>query len=156
MINPQGARREMFARIGRCWEGKSGLIVGGADPEMRYQGVEQGAKPGPLSFWARASTKNAFTRQAAHQMPREGEGGAEVIYTTYGAVFIQVFAPMKNPHGWAHGELLAELGQRMFMASETSSAVWFRNPRYVELENDGTWYRWNVIADYQFNHAKGA
>src|SRR3546814_19677064 len=66
-----------------------------------------------------------------------------------------MFAPMKGKETWRKGELLSELGQRMLMASETGGGVWFRNRLIRELNNDGTFYRWNVITDYQFSHEIG-
>lgn len=151
-VSPQTARKQIFQRILDCWSANAGDILSPI-PELRFQGLELSGIPGATSFWARASTQLVTTRQAAHAMP-EAPDGSNVVYETHGLVFLQIFAPMKNPEAWAKGELLAQVGQRMFMASETSSAVWFRNPRMVELQNDGTWYRWNVIAEYQFNQTK--
>jgi hypothetical protein len=153
--NPQIARQHVFTRISDCWTARAPAIVGSGTPKLRFQGDELGDKPKATEYWARASTQHVTTRQSAHQMPAEGEGGSDVVYETHGVVFVQVFAPMK-PGAWAKGELLAIMCQGIFMASETPSGVWFRNPRFNELENDGTWYRWNVIADFQFNQVKGA
>lgn len=153
--SPQQARKEIFALIAAEWAAKAPAIVAPlAVPELRYQGVEKAALPGATKFWARASTQLATTRQAAFAMA--GLGATVPVYDTEGVVFIQVFAPMKEPGSYAKGELLAELGQCMFMAAETASGVWFRNPRINELVPDGTWYRWNVIADFRFNQVKGA
>lgn len=147
------ARRQMFDRVDSVWSSDAGAIVG-ATPEMRYQGVKEGDKPGADKYWARTSTQHVLTRQGAFTNPEQGEGGSKVIYETSGILFIQIFAPMSDPEGWAKGELLAQLGKGMFMAWETSGSVWFRNPRYEELEHDGTWYRWNVKVDFQYSEAK--
>lgn len=152
---PQQARRLIFAHIGATWAAKAPAIVTPAPaPEMRYQGVEKGALPGSTKFWAASSTQLVTTRQSAHMMLPE-PGGSPVEYATNGVVFIQIFAPMTEAGSYAKGELLAELGQCMFMATELAQGVWFRNPRINELVHDGTWYRWNVIADFQFNQVKG-
>lgn len=152
--SPQQARKEIFALIDADWQAKAPAIVAPlAVPELRWQGVEKAALPGSTKFWARAGTQLATTRQAAFAMA--GLGGTVPVYDTAGVVTIQIFAPMTDPSGYAKGELLAELGQCMFMARETASGVWFRNPRINELPNDGTWYRWNVLSDFQFNQVKG-
>lgn len=153
MITPQNARKEMFALVETCWAAKAGDIVSPI-PEIRYQGVEEAALPGATNFWMRIGTTTVTTRQSGHQSP-DGPDGSPVVFDTYGFITLQMFAPMKGKDTWSKGELLSELGQRMFMASETGGGVWFRNPRIRELNNDGTWYRWNVIADYQFSHTKG-
>lgn len=154
-LTPQQARKEIFARVDSVWKAKAPAIIApAAAPEMRYQGVEEGASPGSTKYWARASTQGATTRQSAHMM--DGPGQSPVEFLSEGAVFIQIFAPMSEKGSYAKGELLAEAAQCMFMATETASGVWFRNPRINELPSDGTWYRWNVIADFQFNQVKGA
>lgn len=152
---PQQARKEVFALIAAAWADKAPAAVNAAQaPELRYQGAEQATLPGATNFWGRASTQLATTRQSAHIMS-DGPGGSPVEFMTTGVVFVQIFAPMKGQGNYAKGELLAELCQCAFMAAETASGVWFRNPRINELPNDGTWYRWNVLADFQFNQVKG-
>lgn len=153
-ISPQAARKEMFALVDAAWQAGAGTIVGGDAPEIRYEGFEKPALPGAENFWMMASTTNVTTRQSGHQLP-DGPDASKVVYDCFGFITLQVFAPMKSPDSWSKGELLSELGQCMFMASETPGAVWFRNPRIIKNGNDGTWYRWNVIADYQFSHTKG-
>jgi len=152
-ITPQEARKEMLALVETIWTAKSAAIAGYV-PEVRYQGNESAGLPGTSKFWMRAGTTTVTTRQSGHQSP-DGPEGSPVIYDTYGFITLQMFAPMNFKDAWSKGELLAQLGQCMFMASETGGAVWFRNPRIRELNNDGTWYRWNVIADYQFSQKKG-
>lgn len=151
---PQGARKALFAMIGAGWALKAPAIVAPLSaPEMRYQGVEKPGLPGADKFWARSSTQLATTRQSAHVT--DAVGSSPVEFESRGVVFVQIFAPMIEPTSYAKGELLAELAQCMFMASETANGVWFRNPRINELQPDKSWYRWNVIADYQFNQVKG-
>lgn len=152
-LTPQEARKEMFAMVDWNWTSKSENIIGSV-PEMRYQGDEEPELPGAENFWSRASTTTVTTRQRGHRLP-EGPGASQAVYDNFGFITIQIFAPMKSKSAWSKGELLAELGQCMFMASETGGGIWFRNPRIREILNDGTWYRWNVIADYQFSQVKG-
>lgn len=154
VMAPSNARREMFARLADCWDAKAPAIVQGPAPEIRWQGEEEGPLPGGLKFWARCSTAGVDTAQSGFSTDEVGQNGAR--FTTTGVIIVQVFAPMKNRGSYAKGELLAALAQRTFMAAHTPSGVWFRRPRINELDNDGTWYRWNVIADYTFDQAKGA
>jgi len=151
-LTPQNARKELFQLVYGVWINKSAAIIGYI-PEIRYQGLEKAGLPGADKYWMRASTNTVATQQRGHTVPQEGISKA--VYDNFGFITLQVFAPMKSTDSYAKGELLAELGQCMFMASETSGSIWFRNPRIRELDNDGTWYRWNVIADYQFSQVKG-
>lgn len=151
-LTPQNARKELFALVEAEWTSKAGAIAGYV-PEIRYQGVEEGTLPGADKYWMRASTQTVTTQQRGHRMPEAGI--SQPVYDNFGFITLQIFAPMKSVDSYAKGELLAELGQCMFMASETGGSIWFRNPRIRELDHDGTWYRWNVIADYQFSQVKG-
>lgn len=151
---PQEARKAIFAHINTVWEDKASAIIG-YTPEIRWQGVPDDTLPGGDKFWMRASTQNVLTKQEGHRMP-DAPDGSPVVYRTTGFVTLQMFAPKTDPEDYARGELLSEVGQCMFMATETGGSIWFRNPRINELKSDGTWYRWNVIADYQFNQTKGS
>jgi hypothetical protein len=151
-LTPQQARKEMFAYVNALWAARSASIAGSV-PEIRYQGFEVAALPGADKYWMRAMTTTVTTRQSGHQLP-DAPYGSPVVYTNFGFITLQIFAPMKSPDAWGKGELLAELGQCMFMATETQNGIWFRNPRIREINNDGTWYRWNVISDYQFDQVR--
>lgn len=151
-LTPQQARKQLLAHVQNCWNAGAAAIVDYI-PEIRFQGVEVPELPGADKYWMRCSTNTVATPQRGHRMPEVGI--SKPVYDNIGFITLQLFAPMKSPESYAKGELLAELGQGMFMASETGGSIWFRNPRIRELDNDGTWYRWNVIADYQFSQVKG-
>ena len=138
--------------VDSCWQAYALGIVGYA-PEIRWQGVELGFLPGSDKFWMRVSTQGVASPQRGHRMPQVGI--SKPVYDNLGFITLQIFAPMKSADSYEKGELLAGLGQGMFMASETAGSIWFRNPRIRELDNDGSWFRWNVIADYQFSQVKG-
>lgn len=142
----------MFFRVNAIWQARAPGVLGFA-PEIRYQGLEKPELPGADKFWMRAMTTTVTTRQSGHMLPDEPYG-SPVVYTNFGFITLQIFAPMKSPNSWALGEQLAEIGQYMFMAAETGGNVWFRNPRIREINSDGTWYRWNVISDYQFDQVR--
>lgn len=150
-ISQQNARKSIFLLVNTLWTSEAPAVIG-YTPEIRWQGVEQATLPGNDKFWMRASTNNVTTSQVGHRMPEEGV--SDVVYRTVGFVTLQIFAPMNQRDSYAKGELLSEIGQRMFMARETAGSVWFRNPRIRELDNDGAWFRWNVIADYEFDQIR--
>ena len=152
MISPQNARKEMLALVNTAWQAGAGTIAGSV-PEIRWEGVEVATLPGSNKYWMRVETEDVFTKQKGHRI--EDPGTSAVVYQTTGFITLQIFAPMNSGASFAKGELLARLGQCMFMANQTAGGVWFRNPRIRKAGNDGTWYRWNVIADYQFDHTKG-
>ena len=152
-LQPQAARKVLFAAVDACYAGAAAIALIGYAPHVRYQGAEEATLPGADKFWLRASTQGVTNRQRGHRMPITGV--SKPVYDNQGFITLQIFAPMNSPDDYAKGELLAQLGQAIFMASEVGGSIWFRNPRIQELDNDGTWYRWNVIADYLFSQVKG-
>lgn len=151
---PQNARKEIIARFDAVWNDKAPAIVAPDDaPVIRYQGVEKGALPGAKKYWVRFGTTLVTTEEGGY-VQGDGPEQSPVAFETYGFLTAQLFAPMIGD-GHTKGELLAELAQCMFMRYETPSGVWFRNPRINGLENDGTWYRWNIIVDFRFSQIKG-
>lgn len=152
MITPQNARKAMLAHVNTLW-GSGAAAIAGSTPEIRWQGVELPTLPGSDKYWMRVSTENVTTRQKGHRI--EDPGISKVVYQTNGFITLEIFAPMNSRESFSRGELLAELGQCMFMATQIGGEIWFRNPRIRPLNNDGTHYRWNVIADYQFDQVKG-
>lgn len=156
IFSPQDARQEMAKLLSDTWTAKAGTIVGGAVPELRFQGIEKGATPGSTKYWARFGAYMDDTRQSAFQMDETTAYG--VRFQTSGVAICQVFAPMTlagDNATFYKGAKLAELVQCVFMAANTPSGIWFRRPRIQELDNDGTFYRWNVIVDFYFDQAKG-
>lgn len=151
-MSPQQARKAMLAHVDTCWQAGSEAIVDYI-PEIRWQGFELPDLPGANKFWMRVSTQGVANPQRGHMMPEVGI--SKPVYDNIGFIMLQIFAPMKSVDSYEKGELLAGLGQGMFMATATGGSIWYRNPRIRELDNDGTWYRWNVIADYTFSQVKG-
>ena len=151
-VNPQTARKEMLALFANPWTTAANAIIG-YNPEIRYQGLEKPGLPGADKYWGRLSTQESDTMHKGHRLADPGV--SDVVYDTLGVITFQLFAPMNSPTSWEKGELLNQAARRIFMASSTASGVWFRRPRVRALDNDGTWYRWNVSADYQFSQVKG-
>jgi hypothetical protein len=121
-------------------------IVVDTECEVRWAGVPPTAtqKPIPDGYWVRVSKKTAGTDQA-------GYADREKRYDTYGNLFVEVFAPMAEADSNRNGELLAVAARDIFMGTETEGGVWFRNARYVELDNDGKFYRWKVTVEFEFS-----
>lgn len=145
------ARDEMFAMFVAGFAADAAVIAGGAI-DMRYQGVVNKNLPSTDKYWVRLSTKNVASRQTAFVTNDTGKGSAE--HTSRGLIFVEVFAPMSDAEGFERGGKLAELAQSIFQNAETSSSVWFRNVRINDLPDDGKAFRFNVVAEYQFDQTK--
>lgn len=148
------ARDDVFRLFTEGWTLADDIV--GESVELRYQGVLFG--PGgtalppidPGRYWARLSMRNVMSRQSAFVIDQV-EGESPIVFESNGLLFVQVFAPMSAVDGFAKGLLLAKLAQAIFRAAETPSGVIFRNVRISELEDDTKSYRWNVIAEYEFD-----
>lgn len=150
------ARDEMFELFVTGFAADAAVIAGGAI-DVRYQGVVKKNLPAADKYWVRLSTKNVTTRQTAHGQPDDagqGSGKGVKVHTTRGLIFVEVFAPMSDVEGFERGGKLAELAQGIFQNAETSSSVWFRNVRINDLPDDGKAFRFNVVAEYQFDQTK--
>jgi hypothetical protein len=121
-------------------------LVVDTDCAIRYYGVPpvEGEPDVPDGYWVQVSKTPTKTEQA-------GYADQQKRYETYGNLFVQVFAPMAVADSYRNGELLAIAARDIFRGVETISGAWFRNARYVELVNDGKFYRWKVTVEFEFS-----
>ncbi len=138
---------EIFARFNGVWQGASALV--GYVPEVRWQGVEKAATPDKDKYWCRVSTQNVLDQQTTLQTAVAPTSGRR--YTSTGLVFVQLFCPMSDSRSTERGRLLAELARSAYRGVATAGGVWFRNARINELPPDEGFYRFNIIADYEFD-----
>jgi hypothetical protein len=148
--SPLQARDEMFQLFLGGWEAVDweGSEIAIAKPEVRWQGKEKTTDPIPDDYFVRIATRGAGS-------PLSGfiadDGPSAKAYDTFGNLFVQVFAPMNAEDSYRQGELIAAAARDIFRGVQTPSGVWFRNARYVELDDDKKFFRWNVIVEYEFS-----
>jgi hypothetical protein len=145
--SPVQARDEMFAHFDTAWTGVQLTID--LEVETRWQGIKEGDIPD--GYFARVSTAGSGSNSGGFL--QNGDGSTPQVFDTYGNLFVQIFAPISAEDAYYNGERLAIEARNIFMATETINGVWFRNARYVELADDGKFYRWNVSVEYQFSEA---
>jgi hypothetical protein len=148
--SPIEARDEMFSHFDTSWTGLQ--LVADLDVQSRWQGVVDPSIPD--GYYIRVSTKGAGSESAGFL--EQGDGASPQVFDTYGNLFVEVFAPMSADDAYYNGERLAIEARNIFMGTETTNAIWFRNARYVELDNDGKHYRWKVTVEYEFSEAPRA
>jgi|SRR6185369_4678051 hypothetical protein len=126
--------------------GWNALTIVTPTPEIRWRGKEKGSLP--TTYFARFVIRGAGTDGAGFM--ENGEGPSPQVFDSFGNVFVQVFAPIDAEDSFRNGELLAIAARDIFLGASTSGGVWFRKARYSEVDDDGKFYCWNVVAEYEF------
>jgi hypothetical protein len=79
------------------------------------------------------------------------EINSKQMYKSAGILFVQCFGPMSGDAKVATRlPALAALAKNSFRGKKTTSGVWFRNVRTLELGPDGKFQRINAIAEFQY------
>lgn len=141
---PIAAADEMRAHFRDGW---NALAIVAPVPAIRWHGNEVGDIPG--TYFARFRVVGASTGSAGFM--ENGAGASPQVYDNIGNVFVQVFAPIDAEDSYRQGELLAVAARDIFRGQGTNSGVWFRNARYTEVPDDGKFYQWNVVVEYEFS-----
>lgn len=131
-----------------AWQVGTSSIVGYI-PEIRWEGKEKDPKPDASKFWVRHSVQSVDENQSSLSVC-EGVSGNKK-YTSTGLVFIQVFCPKSIINANAVGKKLAAVGKKAYRGKTTQGKIWFRNVRVVSIPEEFAYYRFNVIAEYEYD-----
>jgi hypothetical protein len=139
-LTMQEARDEMLTLVKTCADAN--------DVGSVWEGTA-GDKPpdGPKVSWIRAGVRH-FTRQ---QSTLSGSVGLR-RYTSNGLLVVALFTPVES--GIAEADRLASLFRNAVEGVSTSGAVWFRNARTNEMGLDGSWWRTDVLADFEYDEVR--
>ncbi len=144
--SPIAAADEMRQMFVDAWED---LTIITPAPEVRWRGKEKKTDPLPTSYFCRFVIRGVGSPSAGFL--ENGEGPSPQVFDNYGNVFVQVFAPIDAVDSFRYGELLAIAARDIFQGASTAGGVWFRNARYSEVDDDGKFYCWNVVTEYEFS-----
>lgn len=142
------ARDEMFSLFADKWNAESAAIAGYI-PELLFEGTEKAGKPSNAKYWARLSMQSVLAEQSTLSTC-EGAAGQK-MYTDNGLIFIQLFAPKSEPAGYVTLANLAMLARNVFRNVSTPGKVWFRNARINPLSPEEVFYRFNVVAEFEYD-----
>jgi len=115
--------------------------------EIRYQGKIY--KDEPQGTYVRLSMQQVLSPQRGFLHIEDGSDSA--VFETAGLFFCLVHVPMAMEDGFRNGDLIATALRNTMRSTDTGSGMWFRNARFNELPSDGQFYKWNVIAEYEFD-----
>jgi len=137
------ARNELFAQYNLAKPAILTLL--GYQPTVIYQGVDSGVAMPTDKIWVRLSQQTVLENQSAI-----AGNDLRQRYTSDGLAYAQIFIP-KSPGVYANGVKMVELVKNVFKGKQTSSCIWFRNVRVQELPPEESWFRLNVVSEYQYD-----
>ena len=140
---------EINAAFWQDWNSAKSSSVVGYVPDIRWQNVEEASTPDGSKFWGRVSTQTVFEEQTTLSTC-EGAPGQK-RYTSSGLVFVQIFCPKSNAQANEFGKKLSEVARSSFRGKSTPGNVWFRNVRINELPPEDLFYRFNVVAEFEYD-----
>lgn len=140
------ASDEINALVSTAWDGATALV--GPNNELRYKGKSE--RTNPPSYWGRVS-QQIVAQPTASMADENTFGSARKRYETFGLVFVQVFAAKSDANAHRKGFQLSELVRDAFRRAGQSGSVWYENARINPLTDDGSNYRWNVVAEFRYD-----
>lgn len=140
---------DTFKMFNDAWQSGAGAIVGSDVPPVYWVGKESKTKPPLDNYWARVSTQGVVAPQSTMKSgiaPDEKQR-----YTPAGLLFVQLFCPMGRANSFVIGRRLSMLVQDTFRGAQSPNGVWFRNVRINEIDPDSNAYRFNIVAEYEYD-----
>lgn len=98
------------------------------------------------SPWATVMVRHA----AGRQNNLGGRGNRSFL--RLGVIIVTIHTPSAS--GLSDGYQLAKVVADAYEGASSPNGVWFRNVRLNELGRDGTFYRMNVLVDFEYNETK--
>lgn len=136
---------QMFSLFNSAWNAETMAIVGYV-PDVRWPGVEEPGTPDASKYWARVSQQTVIEEQSTIS-----DDNGKRRYTASGLIFVQLFCPKSEAAAMENGRKLAIIARNSFRGKTTSGKVWFRNARINELAPEESAYRFNVVAEYEYD-----
>ena len=143
------ARNEINAHFYDAWKAFTPSIIGYIPP-VEWQGAQPLKAPDKAKHWAHLSQQIVIDRQETLSVCT-GEPGKK-RFNTQGLIFVQLFCPKSLVNSFAKGGELCEVIKTAFRGKTTTpSKIWFRNARYTPLEPEDLYYRYNFVAEFEFD-----
>lgn len=142
------ARNQMNALFKTAWQANT-IAVAGYVPDVQWEGVQPRDVPDASKHWARMSIQTVFEEQTTLSNC-EGAPGKK-RYTASGLIFVQLFCPKSIVDGYSVGGDLADVAKNAFRGKTTSGKIWFRNVRINPLDPEDLYYRFNVVAEFEYD-----
>ncbi len=137
---------DIFSQVDQTWNAISLSMLGYAG-EIRWFGKEPKVLPDKSKYWLRVTQHTVLEKQSALGNVQEGN---KRLYFSEGLLYLQLFCPIQDKSSVTKGRQLAEVLKNHFRNLMTTNGVLFHAARIDELPTDLEWYRFNIIADYNY------
>lgn len=144
----EAASDEMFSLVKQAWDAGTIAIVGYI-PTLYWPGITESATTDGDKFSARIT--RATVKDIQSTLCTNVGSNNQRRFTNYGFLQIQVKCPKSVAQAYVLGGRLAKLLQASLRKHDASGEVWFTNVRFHELPVKDLFYRFDVIADYQYD-----
>lgn len=135
---------QMFELFKTDWDANTTSIVGYV-PEVRWPNVEEPEIPPKDLYWARVNQMTVSESQLAFCET------VEKVYNPMGLIIVQLFCPKSNTESSTKGRELSMIVKKAYRGKKTAGGVWFRNVRIEEMKVEMNFYRFNIVAEYEYN-----
>ena len=142
------ARDEIQALFQSAWNANSPALNGGTAPRVEWDGVSDGTSRDPAKPYAAVFVRHSGSSQAT--LGRVGQRR----FNRRGLVVVQVYTPINNRVGLSLAESFAIIARNAYEGVGTSSGIWFRNTRINEIGPDKSWYRMDVLSEFEYDELK--
>ena len=138
---------EILSEFATAWPASA--VIVGYQPEVAWPEIELPQKPNGDKFWARVSITPVDEPQTSLSCDVKENGNRR--YTAAGLVFVQLFCPKVVDGAGDKGKKLAQFVKQIYRGKRTPGGIIFRNVRINKPPNEDTWYRFNVVAEYEYD-----
>lgn len=141
------ALAEINITVENAWTAGVPSIAGSAGHSLRFKGKKEA---NPAGYWARVSA-DRIASPLASLADETTFGNNKKRYETTGVVFVQVYAPKSENNSFKKGLQIAEIVRDAFRSAGQAGSVWYEDARINDLPDDGSSWRWNVVATFRYD-----
>lgn len=149
-MNLTDARREMFLVLQDAWNATAWPVdlYGTAIPVLMYQGRDETTPPNPLLPYSHIYRRSAWGDQAALS------DGVTRPFEDMGTLWILNFGLQTSGKGLEMAEFQATIAKKAYSRPNSTSCIWFRNVRAIDVGLHDGLEQINVLVDYEYNETR--
>lgn len=136
----------MYGRTKELWDANAATYFG-VVPFLVYEGVATNKTRPTDAVWGRVSEQIAVERQACFGNDREGERS---LYRSVGTLYIEIWVPRSDKTGKRAARQFASVVRSGFRGYSADGNINFSDHTVRTPDNDVNWYRYTVVATYEF------